>query len=124
MIQGRVLYAWRGKRKIRIAGGRRGAYRAFVLDLSRNARKNIYSLLRPFYRWLISKHAVKGLFNRFLGARILILGGSDFELHLFISKSVIGRYRSREKVWRIRRPYQRLIDTHRLEQLAKIQPYP
>jgi len=110
-IIGRVVYAQRGKKRVRIYGGLIGRTVAFSLRACLVAKKELYSLIRPVYLHL----AKSGVFRRFLPGTLKIrlvsferLAGT--ELQLLMGRHVIGNRPPGETRWKIRPPFRLFID--------------
>lgn len=109
-IIGRVVYAYRGKKKLRIYGGSAGLWWAFFVGLIRSMRSGIFFLLKPAYYRIIKTGLMNKLFNRILRVRVFHINASDFELHLFLGTHIIGRYSSLNKKWYLLKRYEALIN--------------
>lgn len=121
-IIGRVVYAYRGKKKLRIHGGNAGIWWAFFVGLICGMRNGIFSLLKPAYYRLIKMRLVNKLFNRMLRVRFFCINASDFELHLFLGTRFIGRYSSLNKKWYMLKRYEALINKESL--IARYSKHP
>lgn len=110
-LQGRVVAAWRGQRRRRIAGGLAGRLMLPGLRCRRGIRRCAIRLLEPMSRF----RPRGGLIARSLPAawrpRVVAYrhGGQD-RFHLLVSLRVVGRYDGHRRQWLIRRPYHFLVE--------------
>lgn len=119
-ILGRVIYAQRGNRRLRIYGGPTGRLSVVAAKTIRKIKSvravriiksGISSLLHPPYHWL----AQSGVFRQWLPARveIQVLSFSrpaGTELQLLMGWRVIGRRLPGKGQWQIRRPFRLFVD--------------
>lgn len=114
-IKGRVVAAWRGRKRRRIAGGYRGRWTGRWCRWRRALDRGVSSLLRPFYHALIRR----GLIARWLPAgvrpRVVVFQarGRD-RSRLLWGRHVIGRYDDRHGRWLVRRPCRLFVDERTL----------
>ncbi|HEX7523761.1 MAG TPA: hypothetical protein VF357_06140 [Candidatus Deferrimicrobium sp.] len=114
-IQGRVVAAWRGRKRREIAGGFRGRWNGRWLRVQRLMDRGVSPLLHPLYRSL----SLRGRFARCLPAsfrpRVVVFRdqGQD-RFRLLLGERVIGRYEEQERQWRIQRPFRLLVDERTL----------
>lgn len=113
-VVGRVVYAYRGKKKLPMYGGMIGLGWSFFVFATNRMRIALHSLLKVVYRWITAPRLVKKLFNHFVRIRIFRIDSSEYELHALFCNKIIGRYVSRRKQWRIIGPFRSLIDTGKL----------
>ena len=115
-ILGVVTYAWRGKRRIRIHGGRRGRALASILRLGLMVRLLMFKgRTRTAVRSAYLRLARKGILNRWLSpiirTRVVSLKRpAGTELQLLLGSRVIGSLPPGQSEWKIRPPYRLLID--------------
>ncbi|MHB8837183.1 MAG: S26 family signal peptidase [Candidatus Methylomirabilia bacterium] len=114
-IKGRVVAAWRGRKRRRIAGGYRGRWTGRWCRWWRAPDRGVSSLLRPLYHSL----SRRGLIARWLpaGLRPRVVEfqarGRD-RSRLLWGRHVIGRYDDRNRRWLIRRPFRLFVDERTL----------
>jgi len=110
-VRGRVVAAWRGRRRRMIAGGRPG----WVLGRLLNARlwmdRNLSRPARSLYRAL----ACRGILARRLPASwrprpVVFRTPGHSQLRLLLGQRVAGHYDSRRQRWVIRPLYRLLVD--------------
>jgi len=106
-IKGRVVAAWRGQKRRKIAGGFPGRLASRWRSWRRVLDRSVSPLLHPFYRAL----SRRGLFARMLPMRLrprvvaFHARGRD-QVQLLLGKRIIGRYDDKRRQWQIQRPYQ------------------
>ncbi len=110
-ILGRVVFAQRRDRKIRVLGGVMGQFYALLIREMHIIDSWISSLLRPIYYQL----ARSGIFKRWapIQKRIRIIsyarsGGA--ERQLLLGRQLIGQLLPRKDRWQIKRPFRLFID--------------
>jgi SynChlorMet cassette protein ScmC len=110
-IKGRVVAAWRGQKRRRIAGGLPGRLTRRWLRWRRVLGRGVSPLLRPLSLAL----SQRGLIARVLPApfrpRVVVFRarGRD-QLQLLLGRRFIGRYDDHRQQWQIQRPFQLLVD--------------
>ena len=110
-IKGRVVGAWRGQKRRKIAGGTQGRLTSRWLRCRRILGRGVSPLLRPLYHALSSG----GLIARVLPAswrpRVVVfhIRGRD-QFQLLLGRRIIGRYDDQRQQWLIRRPFQLFVD--------------
>ena len=110
-IIGKVVFAWRGNRRIRVWNGLAGQIHALAFRAGRKMDGLVSSLLHPSYRWLSRKGLVRRLMGGNSRIRILSLQRPEgIEFQLFFRNRPIGRRRPGAPNWEIKRPYRLLID--------------
>ena len=110
-IIGKVVFAWRGNRRIKVGNGLTGQIQALAFKAGREMDRLVSSLLHPSYRWLSRKGLVRRLVVGNSRIRIFSLQRPDgMEFHLFFKNRPIGRRRPGAPNWEIKRPYRLLID--------------
>jgi SynChlorMet cassette protein ScmC len=110
-IKGRVVAAWRGQKRRKIAGGLPGRLTSRWLGWRRILDRSVSPLLHPFYRALYHR----GLIARALPApfrpRVVVFhvqGREQFQL--LLGQRIIGRYDERRHQWQIQRPFHLFVD--------------
>ena len=110
-IIGKVVFAWRGNRRIRVWNGLAGQIHSLACSFCRKMDNLASPLLHPSYRWLSRKGLVRRLMAGNSRIRILPLQRPDgIEFQLFCRNRPIGRRRPGSPTWEIKRPYRLLID--------------
>jgi signal peptidase I len=114
-IQGRVVAAWRGRKRREIAGGFRGRWNSRWLRLRRLMDRGVSPLLHPVYRSLSLRGRVARCLPAPFRPRVVVFRdqGKD-RFRLLLGERVIGRYEERERLWRIQRPFRLLVDERTL----------
>lgn len=110
-ILGRVFFAQRGSRRLRVFGGPLGHLFAVTVRAIKIIDSSLSSLLRPLYQRL----ARAGIFGRWLPAcmktkAISLSHPAGTELQLLMGKRVIGRWLPGMRRWHIRRPFRLFVD--------------
>ncbi len=109
-IVGKVVEAWSGPRRRRVAGGTRGLVRHRVLRLRPFVSRWARTLLRPVYRALGGAGCFPTLSPRVLAFR----SGEARIWKALLGKHVVGVYDSRLRVWQVRLPYRLFVDDRSL----------
>ncbi len=110
-IIGKVVFAWRGNRRIRVWNGLTGQIHSLAFRAGREMDSLVSLLLHPSYRWLSRMGLVRRLMGGDSRIRILSLQRPEgVEFQLFFKKRPIGRRRPGAASWEIKRPYRLLID--------------
>jgi hypothetical protein len=110
-IIGRVIFACRRNRRIRIWNGPPGHIHSLAFRAGREMDHFVSSLLHPSYRWLSRKGVIRKLFRENFKPRILALQRPEgVEFQLFFKNRQIGRRRPGAPTWEIKRPYRLWID--------------
>jgi len=110
-IKGRVVAAWRGQKRRKIAGGLQGRLTSRWLRWRRVLDRGVSPLLHPLYQAL--SHG--GLVDRVLPApfrpRVVVFHarGRD-QFQLLLGRRIIGRYDDYRHQWQIQRPFQLFVD--------------
>ncbi len=110
-IKGRVVAAWRGQKRRKIAGGYRGLWTSRRHRWRRALDRGVSPLLHPHYQAL----SHWGLFARVLPApfrpKVVVFRarGRD-QSQLLLGRHVIGRYDDRRHQWQIQRPFRLFVD--------------
>lgn len=110
-IKGRVIAAWRGQKRRKIAGGLPGRLTSRFGGWRRILDRGVSPLLRPFYLALSHRGWIARVLPLRLRPRVVVFHshGRD-HVQLLLGKRVIGRYDGRRRQWQIQRPYQLFID--------------
>ncbi len=115
-IKGRVVAAWRGQKRRKIAGGLPGRITGRRLRWRRVLDRGMSPLLHPLY-YALSR---RGLIARLLPApfrpRVVVFQtqGRD-QLRLLLGQHIIGRYDDRKRQWQIQRPFRLFVDERVLQ---------
>ncbi len=110
-IAGRVVAAWRGQKRRRIAGGRAGWLVTRLTRWGGALDRSVSRLLHPLYRSLARRSIVRRLLPSRLKPRVVIFQASDrSHFRLLLGRRVVGRYDDRQRRWHIRRPFRLLVD--------------
>jgi signal peptidase I len=118
-IIGRVIYLQRKNRRIYVAGGIKGHLLAIVIKKLNLIKLKIFSLLRPFYHWLIQSNILKQkwLLNS-PRTRILVFNNPDGKSYqLVIGNNIIGKKLPAGQ-WKIRHPFKLFIDETSLSDIV------
>lgn len=115
-LKGRVVAAWRGRKRRRIAGGIQGLLASRWLRWRRLVDRCVSPLLRPPYRALARGGWIAGLLPAPFRPRVVVFHARGREqLRLLLGMRVIGRYDDRKRQWRIRPPFRLLVDERVLQ---------
>jgi signal peptidase I len=114
-IRGRVVAAWRGRKRREIAGGFRGRWNGRWLRLRRLMDRGVSPLLHPLYRSLSLRGGVARCLPVSFRPRVVVFRdqGKD-RFRLLLGERVIGRYEEQERQWQIQRPFRLLVDERTL----------
>jgi len=110
-ILGRVAYAYRGDRHLRVFGGPTGQFYALTLRAVHAIDFTVSSMIHPLYRRLARSGFLGRWLHGSIKTRVLSFdrpGGR--ELHLLLGRCVIGRRLPGEAHWQIRRPFRLFVD--------------
>ena len=110
-IKGRVVAAWRGQQRRRIAGGRLGRMTSRWFRWQHLIDRRVSPLLHPVYRLL----SYRGLFARLLPPSfrpqvVIFRGQGQDQFQLQIRHRIIGRFDNHRHQWQIQRPFHLLVD--------------
>lgn len=123
-IQGRVVAAWQGQKRRKIAGGLPGYWKMYWLRWRRLIDRHGSPLLHPVYRALSRRGGVSRILPSSFLPRILVfrIRGEERKL-ILLGGRVIGRYDKRTEQWWIKRPFRLLVDEKMLSfELARTNP--
>lgn len=110
-IKGRVVAAWRGQKRRKIAGGLQGRLTSLWLRWRRVLDRGASPLLHRLYKAL----SYWGLIARLLPARfrprvvVFHAQGRD-QSQLLLGRRIIGRYDNLRQQWQIQRPFHLFVD--------------
>ncbi len=110
-IKGRVVAAWRGQRRRKIAGGLPGRLISRWLGWRRVLDRGVSPLLHPFYRALSRRGLIARVLPPQLRPRVVVFrvqGREQFQL--LLGQRIIGRYDERRHQWQIQRPFHLFVD--------------
>ncbi|MBN1815650.1 MAG: hypothetical protein JXA14_27700 [Anaerolineae bacterium] len=110
-VIGRVVAAWRGRRRRRIFGGWAGQLWGYALRGRRILGRAVAALLRPVYHGL----ACVGIVRRFVPSSlkpcvVVFQAGERRWLRLMLGRRVAGQCSPFQGRWIIRRPFRLLVD--------------
>jgi hypothetical protein len=110
-IKGRVVAAWRGQKRRKIAGGLRGRLTSRGLRWRRSLDRGVSPLLHPLYDTLSHRGVIAWWVPASFRPRIVVFQtrGRDM-LRLLWGQHIIGRYDDRKRRWRIQRPFRLFVD--------------
>ena len=110
-ILGRVEFLQRGKRRIKVFGGRTGRVIAKRIGIIVGVKTKIKSILKPVYLMFSRSVIIKGRLHRLFKIRIFrFKRPNGTELQLFFGKRLIGRLNPGENIWRIKKPFRLFVD--------------
>jgi signal peptidase I len=110
-VLGKVIYAYKGKKRFPIYGGKIGRIYAFYRIAVLNLKSGIRFPLRPIYWWLVKSALLNRLFAGLFKLKLVYFnrpGGQELQLRL--GSFLVGRKLAGRKTWRIRRPFRLFID--------------
>ena len=113
-IQGRVVAAWRGQKRRKIAGGLHGRLTRRWAGARRVLDRAVSPLLHPFYQALSHWGGIARALPTPLRPRVVVFhaGGRD-RLRLLLGRRVIGRHDGQGQ-WQIDRPFELLVERRSL----------
>ncbi len=109
-IFGQVIAVWRGSRRRKIAGGRRGmiSYRFHQIILA--CESAIVPILKPFYQLLVRREVIARCLPQKFRPKVIEFGDSkETRLRLIWWQRVIGEYDFHQRRWNIDRPFRLLF---------------
>ncbi|MCG6536914.1 MAG: SynChlorMet cassette protein ScmC, partial [Syntrophales bacterium LBB04] len=114
-IQGRVVAAWRGQKRRKIAGGPRGRLISGWLRWRRALDRSLSPLLHPLYQTMTRSGWIARVLPARFRPRVVVFRfqGQD-RLQLLLGRRIIGRYDHRRHQWQIQRAFQLLVDPRAL----------
>lgn len=116
-IQGRVVAAWRGRKRRRVAGGARGSWTMHWLHWRRLIDRAGSPLLHPLYHALSLRGRVARCLPVSFRPRVVVfrVKGEDRK-RILLGERIIGRFDERTRQWRIQRPFRMLVDEKMLQE--------
>jgi hypothetical protein len=110
-VIGRVVAAWRGRRRRRVVGGWKGRVWAYAVRGRRILGRAALALLRPVYHGLARSGIVRRLAPGSLKPRVVVFqAGERQRLRLMLGRRIVGEYVPSWRKWRFRRPFRLLVD--------------
>jgi len=110
-VVGRVVAAWRGRRRRRILGGRAGRLWGCGGRGRRVLGRVVLGLLHPIYHGLARSGIVRRLAPASLKPRVVLFGtGERARLRLLLGRRIVGEYVPRWRKWHFWRPFRLLVD--------------
>jgi len=114
-ITGRVTAAWRGRKRRRIKGGRKGRCRGFLLRSWNVLDRYLTMAAHPLYRRITQSGRARHWLPPGIKPRVIRLkAGAYGYLRLRLGPWIIGRYNERHHQWHIRRPFRLFVDVSSL----------
>ncbi len=110
-IKGRVVAAWRGQNRRKIAGGLQGRLTSRWFRWRRTLECGLSPLLHPLYQGLSHWGWVARVLPAPFRPRIVVfhIRGRD-QFQLLLGRRIIGRYDDLRQQWQIQRPFQLFVD--------------
>ena len=110
-VNGRVVAAWRGQKRRKIAGGYQGRLTSRWLRWRRVLDRGVSPLLHPLYRVLSHRGKIARVLPAPLRPRVVVfhVQGRD-QFQLLLGRRIIGRYDERRHQWQIQRPFHLFVD--------------
>ena len=110
-LKGRVVAAWRGQKRRRIAGGVRGRLTRRWLRWRRVLDRGASPLLHPLYQALSKRGGIARMLPAPWRPRIVVFRVRGLErFQLLMGRRVIGRYDDQRHQWLIQRPFLLFVD--------------
>jgi hypothetical protein len=110
-VIGRVVAAWRGRRRRRILGGGAGRLWGYAVRGRRVLGRAVLGLLHPIYHVLARAGIVRRLVPNSFEPRVVVFrAGGQQRLRLLLGQRVVGEYVPAWGKWRFRRPFRLLVD--------------
>lgn len=110
-ILGRVVFAYRGKKRRRVFGGPFGRLTVLPLRMFRIIDFRISPLGHPLYLWLAQSRLLKRWLHPFIKTRVVTFRRpKGEELHLLLGRRVIAKRLQGSTRWHIQRPFRLLVD--------------
>ncbi len=115
-ITGKVVSALRGKKHIKIYGGKTGWFLALILHTRIYLDKKVSALLHPLYHWLAETGLIRRIFKPWINIRkVSFQRGKETEHQLLMGKTIIARLPAGANQWIIKRPFKVFIDKSSLQ---------
>jgi SynChlorMet cassette protein ScmC len=110
-IKGRVVAAWRGQKRRKIAGGLQGRLTSRWLRWRRVLDRGASPLLHPLYQALSHWKLIAWALPVSFRPRVVVfhVRGRD-QFQLLLGQRIIGRYDDRRHQWQIQRPFHLFVD--------------
>jgi SynChlorMet cassette protein ScmC len=110
-IKGRVVAAWRGQKRRKIAGGLQGRLTSRWLSWQRVLDRGVSPLLHPLYLALSHWGMIARILPAQFRPRVVVFQarGRD-QFQLLLGKRIIGHYEDLKQQWQIKRPFQLFVD--------------
>ena len=119
-IKGRVLAAWRGQRRRKIAGGLHGRLISRWVRWRLVLDRGMAPLLHPVYYTLSRWRVIARLMPALLRPRVVVFQArSGHQLRLLLGQRVIGRYDDQKRQWQIQRPFCLFVNKRALSNAAE-----
>lgn len=114
-IKGRVVAAWRGQKRRKIAGGYTGWLTGCWLHWRRTLDHRLSLLLHPLYQVLSHRGVIAWVLPTSFRPRVVVFHaqGRD-QFQLLLGQRIIGRYDEQRQLWQIQRPYRLFVDVSAL----------
>jgi len=114
-VIGRVSHVQRKSRFRRLASGAVGRMHGVLIGGVNGARRQLFYLGRPAYRWLASRGVLRRLWPFGLPFKVMSVARAEGrEFKLVLAGRVIGKLPPHEHRWWIQPPFRLLIDEKRL----------
>ena len=115
-IKGRVVAAWRGQNRRKIAGGLQGRLTSQWFRWQRALDLGVSPLLHPLYQALSHWGLIAGLLPAPFRPRVVVFHsqGQD-QFQLLLGRHIIGRYDNQRHQWQIQRPFHLFVDGRALQ---------
>ena len=114
-LNGHVIAAWRGQKRLKIYGGSVGHLIANAVRIIRKPDRFISWILRPAYDALAGSGALRQILPPGWRPRLVsYLVDGSIHYQLLLSGHLVGRYDHVFGVWRIKRPFKLLVDERSL----------
>jgi signal peptidase len=115
-IEGRVVAAWSGRKRRKIAGGLQGRLTNRRLRWRCILDRGVSRLLHPLYHALSRRGWIAKLLPAPFRPRVVVFEAQGEDLYrLLLGQHVIGQYDERKREWRIRRPFRLFVDERTLQ---------
>lgn len=110
-IKGRVVAAWRGQKRRKIAGGLQGRFTSRWLRCRRVIDRGVSHLLHPLYHALSDWGLIARLLPHSFRPRVIVFKTQGLEqFQLLMGQRIIGRYDNQRHHWQIQRPFRLFLD--------------
>jgi hypothetical protein len=115
-IKGRVVAAWRGQKRRKIAGGLQGRLTSRWLHWRGVLDRSVSPLLHSLYYALFHRAVIARLLPAPFRPRVIVFHarGRD-QFHLLLGPRIIGRYDDQKHQWHIQRPFRLFVDDRILQ---------